>query len=119
MEVSSLFPSIHQHNHCFIFLYRMYSVDNGQKACIIEPMTYFTILKKEQQGVNIKAGSIFTAKKNGELVELSRVVDFHPIRTNHSFLLSKEESRKLFTKPSSDLDSVIEEAIMICEAEYC
>lgn len=86
---------------------------------------WFTIAKYEAN--NIKAGTVFIARKDyAGSVMLFRIKYGSyqgrtiPITDTSNYqLISTEEARKWLTKPSNDFDSVIEEAIMICEGAYC
>lgn len=87
--------------------------------------TYYAVAKKKTQGHN--AGSIFKVWRDCDTV-CAQKQNF----TNHPITLkvmsvgvgdiisySVDMARRTFTKPTKDLDDAVEEAIMICEANYC
>lgn len=87
--------------------------------------TYYAAAKKKTQGHN--AGSIFKVWRDGDAV-CAQKQNF----TNHPVTLkvmavgvgdiiaySVEMARRTFTRPCTDIEAVIEESIMICEATYC
>ena len=81
-------------------------------------MPYFAATKAETE--NHKAGTIFRVWSKGSTV-YAATYNFgnNWIEIGEPSTYTKEMARRLFTSPSTDIDSVIEESIMICEATYC
>lgn len=75
-----------------------------------------------------KVGTIFIVSKTMEGKVLARRVKFtnHPV-TFKTLIVPSEETieftqsaaKHRFITPSKDMDSVIEESIMLCEGAYC
>ena len=63
----------------------------------------------------VMAGTVWIVKKDAE----------HGVRADHihnkygPLFLDQEDARKIFTRPTKDIDSVMEESINVCEAVYC
>lgn len=87
--------------------------------------TYYAAAKKKTQCHT--AGTIFKVWRDGDTV-CAQKQNF----TNHPITLkvmavgvgdiiaySVEMARRTFTRPCTDIEAVIEESIMICEATYC
>ena len=86
--------------------------------------TYYAVAKKKTQGHT--AGSIFRVYRDDAVYAIKQKFTNHPITlktmavdVGSPIAYSVEMARRTFTSPSKDLDSVIEESIMICEATYC
>jgi hypothetical protein len=88
-------------------------------------MAYYTAAKKKTQGFTV--GTIFRVWAEGDTVyALKQNFENHPVTLKviaidnvQLFTYSKEMARRVFIKPSKDLEDVIEESIMLCEAAYC
>jgi hypothetical protein len=88
--------------------------------------TYYTSLKVEHKlastGAVLKAGLLLkVAKADAGLVKCTELYSDSDMSRigGKTYYFTPEQCRMLMLKPSVDLDSVIEESIMICEATYC
>ncbi len=72
------------------------------------------------QEMKYHAGTVFQVRKSDVFVRMDRIhMDGALIDPREFVLVSVDEARALFTKPSKVLSDVIEESIMVCEAAYC
>lgn len=75
------------------------------------------------QLVSYNAGSVFSAKAiSSEMVRLDllNLDDDGSIKRPGEFVvLTKEECKQLFTKPTQSFFDAVEESVMVCEAAYC
>jgi hypothetical protein len=73
------------------------------------------------QEVKYRAGTVFQVRKSYDVfVRMDRIdMDGKFVDPREFVLVSVDEARALFTKPSKVLSDVIEESIMVCEAAYC
>lgn len=78
---------------------------------------------QEMRFVVYNAGSVFSAKAIfSEMVRLDllNLDDDGSIRRPGEFVvLTKEECKQLFTKPTQSFSDAVERSIMVCEAAYC
>lgn len=73
---------------------------------------YSTLLEKH---IPVQAGRVYKVEKDSP--NFVRAVNVHnPADVLH---FSKQEAKVLFTRPTKDLDSAMEESFMVCEREYC
>lgn len=88
--------------------------------------TYYTALRVEHKIARsktvLKAGLLLKVAKDGngmvKCTELYSDTDMSRIG-GKTYLFTPEQCRMIMLRPSVDLDSIIEESIMICEATYC
>lgn len=87
---------------------------------------YYAAAKKKTQGH--KAGAIFKVwrQSNGTVYAIKQNFTNHPVtlkvmtvNIGEPIAYSVEMARRTFTRPCTDIEAVIEESIMICEATYC
>lgn len=82
---------------------------------------YYAVLTSEQFGT--RAGSIFIVKKtHNEMVEGYRCdIDKNGqvVQQKSRIVITKKVARKIFTTPTKDWNSALEESFMQCEANYC
>lgn len=87
---------------------------------------YYAAAKKKTQGHNAGAifkvwrqanGTVYAIKQNfgNETVTMKAIT----IDVGQPIAYSVEMARRTFTRPSTDIESVIEESIEICESTYC
>lgn len=88
----------------------------------MQPRAYYAVLKREifRDGITFRAGHIVMVRKREGIDGLVDVWSA-PIHRGEMIKVaySEHQCRDLFTKPTLDLDAAIEEAIMVCEANYC
>ena len=79
---------------------------------------YYTCLKTEHKtssGKVLKAGTLFSVQKHTDgLVACSKLHEL-----DGTYYFPQELCRKIMIQPSVDLDAVMEESFMVCEANYC
>lgn len=83
---------------------------------------WMAVLKKELYGY--KAGSMFAVNKieSGMITACCLDMNYTPpiFKLGHgNLVLSVENARANFTKPTKDLTDLMEESIMVCESVYC
>jgi len=85
-----------------------------------EQIMYYAVLKCEYAVNDIiqQAGGVYNVSKinvgNKTLVRASNINNPAQVLTT-----SQDVARSIFTKPTSNLDSALEESFMICESVYC
>ena len=65
----------------------------------------------------IPAGTVWVVKKDDAVGvradNIDEASDYAPL------FVTPKEAQMIFTKPTKDLDSAVEESFMVCEAVYC
>lgn len=70
--------------------------------------------------VKYRAGTVFQVRKSDVFVRMDRIdMDGKFVDPREFVLVSVDEARALFSKPTKVLSDAIEESIMACEAAYC
>jgi hypothetical protein len=80
---------------------------------------WYSVIKVEHKtftGKKLMVGTIFSVAKHAD--GMVACTDLHNI-ANGTYYFTQEQCRKMFTQPTTDIDSAHEEAIMLCEAAYC
>lgn len=85
---------------------------------------WYAVAKQPIAGYQI--GSIFQVWKDGiDVVVQKQTIDFDKAGNMRGILIgspiqiSRIYAQRIFTKPTKDFDSVVEESIMQCEAAFC
>lgn len=84
---------------------------------------WMAVLRKECYGY--KAGAMFAVSKDDHFhMVLARYLDVSQespiVHPDHKTLsMTSPQAKLIFTKPTKDLTSLLEESIMVCEATYC
>lgn len=79
---------------------------------------WYSTLKTEHKISNtltLKAGTVFNVKKLP--ADLVSCTELHGTQT--CYIFPRVLCQLLMTQPSVDLDAVMEESFMVCEANYC
>jgi hypothetical protein len=84
---------------------------------------WMAVLRKECYGY--KAGAMFAVSKDDHFhVVVARYLDVSRtpvvVHPDHKTLsMTQPQAKLIFTKPTKDLTSLMEESIMVCESVYC